>query len=292
MKIAVSAYSFSQAIWRGEMTQADAVEKAKEMGFDGVEFTEMQPCDKPTLEQMMDYAAQIRERAEKAGIPVVAYSIGANLYLGSPEADAAEVERVKRQVDVAAVLGAPVMRHDACWGLYKSGAGRSFDGMLPTIAENARQVAEYAVSKGVRTCTENHGMLAQDSDRMERLFNAVAHDNYGLLVDVGNFSCVDEDSAVAVSRLAPYAVHVHAKDMRLLPEDEEDVSNTIETRGCRHIRCTWVGNGSVPVKRCLAILKKAGYDGWVSLEFEGPENCFEGIANGLANLRKYLKEIG
>ncbi|MBR5524285.1 MAG: sugar phosphate isomerase/epimerase [Clostridia bacterium] len=292
MKIAVSAYSFSQATWRGEMTQADAVEKAKEMGFDGVEFTDLQPCKNPTLEQQLAYAATIRERAQAAGIPVVAYSIGANLFNGSAEADAAEVERVKGQVDVAAALGAPVMRHDVCWGLQKTGHGRSFDGMLPAVAESARRITAYAEEKGVRTCTENHGMLAQDSERMERLFNAVAHDNYGLLVDVGNFSCVDEDSAVAVSRVAPYAVHVHAKDMLLLPENAEDTSNTIETRGCRHIRCTWVGNGSIPVKRCLAILKKAGYNGWVSLEFEGPEDCFEGIAKGLANLRKYLEEIG
>ncbi len=292
MRIAVSAYSFSQAVWQGKMTQADAVEKAKEMGFDGVEFTDLQPCERPTLEQQLAYAAEIRARAEAVDLPVVAYSIGANLYQGSAEADAAEVARVKGQVDVAAALGAPVMRHDACWGLNKSGEGRSFDGMLPTVAANARQIAAYAAEKGVRTCTENHGMLAQDSDRMERLFTAVGHDNYGLLVDVGNFSCVDEDNAAAVSRLAPYAVHVHAKDMLLLPEDAEDVSNTIETRGCRHIRCTWVGNGSVPVKRCLAILKKAGYDGWVSLEFEGPEDCFEGITKGLANLRRYLEEIG
>ena len=60
MKIAVSAYSFSQAIWRGEMTQADAVEKAKEMGFDGVEFTDLQPCKNPTQEQQLAYAAEIR----------------------------------------------------------------------------------------------------------------------------------------------------------------------------------------------------------------------------------------
>lgn len=292
MKLAVSAYSFSQAIWSGQMTQADAVEKAKEMGFDGIEFTDLQPCEKPTLEQQLDYAAHIRERAQAAGLPVVAYAIGANLFFNSAQEEATEVQRLKGQVDVAAALGASVMRHDVSWGLWPSGPGRSFDGMLPTIAKNVRQVTAYAQEKGIRTCTENHGYLTQDSDRMERLFTAVGHDNYGLLVDVGNFSCVDEDSAVAVSRLAPYAVHVHAKDMLLLPEDAEDISNTMETRGCRRIRATWVGNGSVPVKRCLAILKKAGYDGWVSLEFEGPENCFEGIAKGLANLRRYLDEIG
>lgn len=291
MKIAVSSYSFQQAICRGEMTQADAVEKAKEMGFDGVEFIDLSPCDNPTLAQQLDYAAEIRSRAARAGIEVVAYTVGANLYTGSAAGDAAEVERLKGQVDVAAALGVKLLRHDACWNLTKTGAGRSFDGMLPVIADNARKITAYAAQKGIVTCTENHGFVAQDSDRMERLFIAVGHDNYGLLIDMGNFFCVDEDSAVAVSRLAPYAVHVHAKDMKRLPADNADRNCVIDTRGCQQIRGTWVGNGDVPVKRCLSILKRAGYDGWVSLEFEGPEDCFEGVAKGLCTLRQCLAEL-
>ncbi|MBE6632553.1 MAG: sugar phosphate isomerase/epimerase [Ruminococcaceae bacterium] len=288
MRFAVSSYSFSQAIRSGNMTQADCVEKAKEMGFEGVEFTDLAGG---SLEEQKKYAFEIKERASKAGIEVVAYTIGANLYSGSPEKDKVEVERLKAQVDVAAALGVSVMRHDACWNLTGIGAGRSFDGMLPTIAENARKISEYAMTKGIRTCTENHGFLAQDSDRMERLFNAVGHENYGLLVDIGNFSCVDEDNASAVSRVAPYAFHVHAKDMLLLPEGVKDLPCTIQTRGCRYIQCTWIGNGSVVTKRCLAILKKAGYDGWVSVEYEGAEDCFYGIAKGLENLKKYVLEI-
>jgi len=291
MKLAVSSYSFSQAISRGEMSQADAVEKAKELGFEGVEFTDLTPTSSPTYSQQEQYAKEIRTRAEKAVIEVVAYAVGANLYTGSDADDAKEVERIKRQVDIAKLLGAKLLRHDVCWKLSSQGAGRSFDGMLPKIAENTRQITSYAAEQGIRTCTENHGFVAQDSDRMERLFNAVAHDNYGLLVDMGNFSCVDEDNAIAVSRVAPYAVHVHAKDMLLLPKTEKDLSHTIVTRGGHHIRCTYVGNGSVPVKRCLSILKKAGYDSWVTLEFEGSEDCFDGISKGLANLKQYLSEI-
>ena len=43
MKIGVSSYSFSQYIRANKMTQKDAVRKAKEMGFDCIEFTEMSP---------------------------------------------------------------------------------------------------------------------------------------------------------------------------------------------------------------------------------------------------------
>lgn len=41
MKFAVSTYSFSQLIQKGEMTQLDCIAKAGEMGFDGVEMVEI-----------------------------------------------------------------------------------------------------------------------------------------------------------------------------------------------------------------------------------------------------------
>ena len=63
--------------------------------------------------------------------------------------------------------------------------------------------------------SENHGFFAQDSDRVEKMVNAVASNNYGLLVDIGNFTCADEDPAIAVGRVAPYAFHVHAKDFHI-----------------------------------------------------------------------------
>ncbi len=51
------------------------------------------------------------------------------------------------------------------------------------------------------------------------------------------------------------------------------------------------GEGSVPIKRCLAILKAAGYEGALSIEYEAAEDCIEGIARGAANVRQMLKEL-
>ena len=287
MKISVSSYSFMQYVWAGKMTQFDCVAKAKEMGFDAIEFVDIDGCEDYALQ--VENAKKIRAEADRGGIEINAYSIGACLYRGSPEADAAEVERLKRQLDIAHILGAKVMRHDAYGWLEKKGRFRSFDLMLPTVAANARQVAEYGETLGIMTCTENHGIISQDSDRMERLFNAVAHDNYGLLVDMGNFICVDEDPAIAVSRVAPYAIHVHIKDMYV--RDEPGAFIRSATRGGRYFGGAVVGEGDIPVKRCLRILKLAGYDGYVSLEYEGMEDCFSAIARGLKNIRQYLSEI-
>ena len=45
MRVSVSSYSFSQQVWAGKMTQLDIVAKVKEMGFDAVEFTDIDGSD-------------------------------------------------------------------------------------------------------------------------------------------------------------------------------------------------------------------------------------------------------
>ena len=287
MKISVSSYSFSQQIHKGNMTQLDCVAKAKEMGFDAIEFTDIVGAGDLAVQK--ENARKIREEADRVGIEINAYTIGANLFQPTAEEQAAEIERLKGQVEVAAILGAKVMRHDVCYRLGKTGASRSFGLMLPTIAEGARQVSAYAETLGIKTCTENHGFIAQDSYRVEQLFNAVNHDNYGLLVDIGNFVCADEEPAHAVSRVAPYAVHVHLKDMLVRKEPTGTV--TAMTRGGNYFAGTVVGEGDVPVKQCLRILKAAGYDDFISLEYEGAEDCLTGIARGLANVKRFLEEL-
>ena len=288
MKISVSSYSFMQYIREGKLDQHSAIEAAHALGFEAIEFTDLTPPEGVSVE---DFAISLRKEAERLGMSINAYTVGACLFWPTEEEQAAEVERLRRAVDVAALLGAQVLRHDVCYRLGNTGASRAFDLMLPTIAKAAKEITEYAAGKGVRTCTENHGLIAQDSERVERLFCAVDHDNYGLLVDVGNFACADEDSAIAVSRVAPYAVHVHLKDFIKRAFDEGFAEGYFATRGCNYLKGVAVGDGDIPVKQCLAILKKAGYDGWVSLEYEGKEDCIEGIAEGLRNLRSYIESI-
>ncbi|MBQ9803064.1 MAG: sugar phosphate isomerase/epimerase [Clostridia bacterium] len=287
MKLGVSSYSFQQYIRAGKLTQLSAIAAAKEIGFAAIEFTDLTP---PAGTTPREYAREIRREAERLGMTVNAYTVGAELYQPTPEAEAAELARMKEQIDVAELLGATLLRHDVCRNLTGKGSGRSFDLMLPTLSKNARILTEYAAAKGIRTCSENHGYLAQDSDRVERLINAVAHDNYGVLIDMGNFACVDEDSAMAVSRLAPLAVHVHAKDFQKRPFAAGPAEGYFMTRGCNYLRGAAVGEGDIPVKQCIAILRRAGYDGYLSLEYEGHEDCIEGIKKGYAALCRYLAE--
>lgn len=291
MRLAVSSYSYHQRIKTGEMTQLDAVRVAKEMGFEGIEFTDLMPNPTPTLDEQIAYAREIRAEAEQQGIEIVGYMIGANLYGGSPEKDDAEVARVCGQLDVAAALGAKLLRHDVCSSETVDGRFVGFERMLPTIAANARRITEYAKTLGIRTCSENHGRIAQDRDRMERLYYAVDHENYGLLVDMGNFACADEDSLLAVSRLAPMAIHAHAKDFIKIPfgTPVEGGKKTFLTRGANRLMGCALGDGDIPVAQCVAILRQSGYDGTITIEFEGNGDCMTEITRGLERLREYVK---
>ena len=284
-RYSVSSYSFDQAIRAGKMTQFDCIAKAKEMGFDAVEFTEIAGAGHA---EQCENARAYRAEAARVGIAISSYVVGAALCRETDEEVAAEVARLKKEVDLCALLGAGIFRHDVCPPLGKHGRMRSFDAMLPTIAAAAREVTAYAAEQGIRTCTENHGYVAQDSDRVERLFNAVAHDNYGLLVDVGNFICADEDPLRAVSRVAPYAVHVHVKDMVL---GDRAAGSGCFTRAGVPFCGAVLGEGDVPVAACLRAVRRAGYEGYVTLEYEAPEECLSGIARGFENLRRMVDAL-
>lgn len=285
MKIGVSSYSFQQLIDSGEETQLSIMKKAAEMGFDGIEFTDLIP---PADVSESSYAEMIRSESERLSLPVISYTISANLL--SDKGLDAEVERVCRKVDVAAILGVKCMRHDAAWSMpadKKSYAG--FEQILPTLIEGCRRITEYAASKGIETMIENHGLFCQDSDRVERIITGVGSPNFGLLLDIGNFSCVDEDNFKAVGRVVQYAKHVHAKDFHIKSGSEPDPGRGFfRSRAGNYLRGAVIGHGNIPVAQCIGILKRAGYDKYVSIEFEGIEQTLMGIEIGLENLKRFI----
>lgn len=287
MKVSVSTYSFAQMMNTGELTQLQCIAKAQELGFDAVEIESIHPHDECTQEE---YAQKLAEEARRLGMPISNFTFGADLLNGCGGDLEQEVERVKRQIDLAQVLGVTSVRHDATRGYnQKERSQRGFDQVLPRLAKGCKLITEYASKKGIRTTVENHGFFCQDSTRVEKLVTEVAHPNFGLLVDIGNFACVDEDSIDAVSRVAPYAYYVHAKDFHVKSGmGPHPGRGFFQSRGGNYLRGAIIGHGDVPIKQCLSILKQIGYDGYVALEFEGLEHPLLGLEIGLENVRRYI----
>ena len=276
MKIGVSSYSFRKYMLTTGASYVDICDKAKELGFEGIEFVPFTDCDP------LEMAKTVRAHCEKIGLPIIAYTVGANFLADDIEA---EIARVKGCVDVCEALGAPLMRHDVASKL-RPVHMYSYEDAISEMAPRIREVTEYAEMKGIRTCSENHGFIFQSPERVEELILAVGHKNYGWLCDMGNFLCVDVDPVEAVYVAAPYAFHVHAKDFLFKPgNDVAPVGFGLVTGGGNYLRGTVVGHGIVPVRQCVNILKRAGYDAWLSLEFEGLEDNITALEQGLAYLK-------
>lgn len=283
MKISVSSYSFKQCLDSGKFNQLSIMAEAKRIGFDNIEFTDLMPPDGESSE---DFAKKLRQEAERLNMGISCYCVGANMVLESDEDDDAEFERICTELKIAKILGVPIFRHDAAFNLPKRFP--FFDTALPKMAENIRRITEYAETLGIKTTIENHGFICQDSDRVEKIITTVNHSNFGLLLDMGNFMCADENSAIAVSRCAPYAFHVHAKDFYFLPYSSIDEEGYFRTRGQNFLKGAVLGEGVVPVEQCLEILKNAGYNGFCTIEFEGSEPCLQALPKALENLKNYI----
>ena len=282
MKIGVSSYSYSHYMQATGADYFDVARLAKEQSFDAVEFLDI--TKRPEDETVIDTAKALRKHCEELGIEIAAYTIGADLLNGRGGPVEEETARLKGCVDVCKALGAPVMRHDVAWGLPE---GMTWEEGIEVLVPRIREVTEYAAAQGIRTCSENHGFIYQDSDRVKKMIDAVNHPNYGWLVDIGNFICADEDNLSAVKTAAPYAFHVHAKDFLRKPADAiAPGAGWFKSRDGQHIRGTVVGHGVVPVKECLDVIRESGYTGVVSLEFEGAEENLPAVINGQAYLRK------
>lgn len=281
MKFAVNTYSFSKAKKEdgSPLSQFEMIDAAKAMGFDAVEIVGLMNGE----ENPIEYAQKLKDAAKSAEIEISCYTIGADMLLDG------EVERVKKEVDIAEVLGVHFMRHDASWACPE---GKTLEDVLPTIADGCREITEYAEKKNIRTMSENHGHFMQDSDRMVALYKEINHPNYGLLCDIGNFICVDEENTAAVKNVAPYVIYVHAKDF-LRKTAEECADGVPEgyypTRSGRNYRCgTIVGEGVINAKECIKILTEQGYDGYISVEFEGLQEPMYAIKKGLENVKSYI----
>ena len=263
------------------------IDHAASDGFDGIEFVEG-GWQKEWLNP--EGAKKIREHCAEKGIEPVAFLIGADVINWGGDDGREEIQRICRLIDSAAELGVKLFRHDVSGGLPSNiKLGRSFDCLLPKIAERVREITKYAEQKGIRTMSENHGLFAQDSSRVEKLVNTVNHPNYGALVDLGNFLCADEDTNRAVGVMAPYAFHVHAKDFLVKSGMEIDPGDCwFKSRSGNYLRATVIGHGEAHIAQSIGILKRNGYDGYVTVEFEGPEDNLAAISLGKKNLLRYF----
>lgn len=291
MKLGLSSYSFRPLMVSGEMQIEHLFDWLKENGADHLELATLSVApvngdmeyelgsDAPMLER-------IRAASARTGVAVSGICIPASFI--DPTTRQAQIGRAERYVELCASLGVGFLRLDVVpWSLRHDTA--AFERHFPEIVAACQQIAAHAERHGVIASVEDHGFFMNSSERIKRLLHAVNSPNFKMTLDVGNFLCVDEDTLTGTRASLPHASFVHLKDFYV--RRTSPGPGWLETTGKQYIRGSVFGFGDLPTRLILEAVVASGYDGFVSLEYEGNEPTLFGCQTGLENIRRMLGEI-
>ena len=271
----------------GDLSSPETVRKVAEYGYDGVDFLLGHLMNVPS-EQFDENLRATRAAADEDGLEIF-YVANHPTFVSPREYDRERgIASFKKALDAAKVLGA----RSACTLL---GDG-FYDPPLNVLMsrkeawrqakEAITEVALYAKDLGLNVSIELlQGTILNKVELVERMFDEIAMDNLRVTMDTGAlYVAVKPFMSVrdAFRRLAPYIDIVQIKDEVGLP--------TIV--GTNHI---WFGGGLVDFRETFDALAEIGFDGCVSVEWEGWQvggqiGVGEPAGIGLANFDRVAEE--
>ncbi|MEK3889342.1 sugar phosphate isomerase/epimerase family protein [Bacillus sp. FSL K6-3431] len=290
MKLGLSTYSLVRELRDEKMTVLDVIQWIAD---NGGEHMEIVPYGFTVVDNE-ELADQIKEKAAEVGIELSAYSLPANFVQETEEAFLEEVERLKKHVDIVNRMGIKIMRHDVTAFTLppEDRTIHYFDKHFSKLVRGSQLLADYAVQFGITTTIENHGFNVQTSDRVQRVIHAVDRENFKTTLDVGNFLCIDEEPLVGVKKNLKYAATVHFKDFYIRPYYENPGGGDwFRTVNDNYLRGAIVGHGDINIREIVKLVKNSGYDGYLTVEFEGMEECKLGSKIGMDNVRRFWHEV-
>lgn len=277
MKLGVSMWSYVRPWKEGKLDIPGFIHEAKRAGADGVELLDFFYKDVATERP----AAQAALAETGLAIPI--FSVAQNFAKLEAADRQKELEKILFGIQEAKAYGAGVVRVFAG----DVAPGITFDQAREWIVEGLVEASKVAHAEGVKLALENHGTLAGQGDQVLGLIRDVrersGNDAFGANPDTGNFLLIDPPSHVAVQKVAPYAYMVHFKDFRYAKDDSEGFPY-----GNGRFVGTALGEGAVDLAACIQALKDAGFEGWLSLEYEGEEDPFTAVPRSLEFARRFL----
>jgi sugar phosphate isomerase/epimerase len=283
LKVSCNAYSFAKLLndqlqKRGPgMSLFDLAEFCAKADFDAFDPTgyyfpgyEKNGTGVPTDKFIFD----LKRRAFDLGLAISGTGVGNNFTTADKAARANDVERIKAWVEVAAKLGAPVVRVFAdtqmraeTWESVSKGAKR--EDVEKWIADDIRACAEHGAKFGVIIGVQNHGDFIKTADNLISLLNRIDSPWAGAIVDTGYFKA--EDPYAEMSKAAPYAVNWQVKQSPYGVEKEAEAPTDLI--------------------RLLKIVRGSGYRGYLPIEILSsrggtvPKDPFKVVPEYLAKVR-------
>ena len=260
-KLSLAQWSIHKMIQDAGVDPYSFAEKAKNMGFSGLEYvSQLYPADlennEYSEEAMKNFIEKSNAEAKEHGMQNVLIMIDrqGDLAVSDETERNRAVERHHKWVDAAAAMGCHAIRVNLAGSdVPEEWKKNSVDGLT--------KLATYAKTKNINVIVENHGGLSSNAGMLAGVMEAVNLDNCGTLPDFGNF-CIKrndpKDSAAGcaeaydnykgVEELMPRAKAVSAK------------SNDFDADG---------NETGIDYSRMLQIVKDAGYTGYIGVEYEG-----------------------
>lgn len=287
MKLAVTMYSLNNSYRKGETDVEDFINFCGTLEIQGVDLLGYYWKDK---EAEMKKVPNLLERNN---LVLAAYAAGNNFVHEDEIKRKGEIERVKREIDTAAELKAPLMRifggsfttakegvgsHDPSWGVFGEGLsrGKTKEDAIDMIIESLRECADYAKNRGIILALENHGGIPGTSQEVKHILDSINSPFLRATVDIGNFLSLNQDPQEAVEELISYAVHVHLKDVSKKGSNEQSI----------------LGEGIIDLETILRTFVQSGYDGFFSLEHEMAGDEKQGIRKSIDYAKRILRKVG
>jgi sugar phosphate isomerase/epimerase len=265
LKISLNAYCFSKSLTapeaggKPEMSYFDVLEFCAKHNFDAIDPTGYYFPGYPKV-PTDSYINDFKRRAFKLGLDISGTGVRNNFAQPDEEKRAADVRLVKDWIEVAAKLGAPVIRVFA--GAEPEGHSR--DEVNHWMVENLKECVEYGKQHGVLVGVQNHGDYLKTAEQVIQIVKMVDSEWFGVIVDTGNFQ--QGDPYAEIAKVVPYAVNFQVK--------ESPYGSTSPVR--------------MDVKKLAQVVRAGGYRGYLLIEtLVGPGKEY----SPLANVPKFLKEV-
>lgn len=262
MKVSISVYGANQLVPEERRTVANIIAQAAAVGFDGIDLGYYWGENRQAEFQ------QARKIADDCGIQIANYICGNNFGNALAEGRGEkEIANVKQAIEEAACFGCPALR------IFAGGNNLAWEEYSPRIADAIAACLPHAEQHRVVLALEDHGGLCRDSAQMLYYLQKINSPFLKANIDIGNFwlpgNELPEDGVRAT---APYAAMVHVKDYLI-------VNNTFVA--------VPTGEGLIDFATCFRTLSRAGYTGWLSLEYECKiGDPRQGITTSLVNIRR------
>jgi sugar phosphate isomerase/epimerase len=211
------------------------------------------------------YLRGFREAIEKAGVHAVNIPVDNEFSYYDAEAGNRQkaIANGKKWVDIAVVIGSPSVRTSMA-------EAKNSKPNLERAAESVRAVVDYAAAKNIQVNLENDDLVSEDAFFVVKLIEKVNHPYLHALPDFCNSMASGNEkfNYDAVTAMFQHAYNIcHVKDSEVGEQGKVF---------------------RVDVKKTFGILKASGYKGYCSMEWEGPEDPYEGTKKMIAASLEYL----